>query len=181
MMKSKFFIDKHHRIWGSPLMIILLVALSYGCFKIMDLFHVPNVKPLDLFMFMSKDECMVTLRDWHYWGYMKAFYFYILDCLWAVLWNSMLYYFYHTVLIFQHKILFLRSYLFRLIVCIYVMDLLENTTMVWMIKLYPQIPDLLFYFNRSMTLLKWSGVAIVLLATILSAIIMLFRKERPHA
>ncbi|MCK5243124.1 hypothetical protein KAR34_11805 [bacterium] len=182
-MKQKLnrYIDRHHRILASPIMIISLIFLGISCLKIMSIFEISEGKPLDLFIFLSKAECLVTIRAWSQLGVKGTAFFYILDCVWAIIWNLSLYYVYNLVLKYRHSLLFLRIKFIGLFSLILALDYLENATIVMLAGSYPAISDLLFYISRGTTFLKWLGIVVFWALLIVSYLRTLKRKENKYA
>ena len=174
------YIDRPHQIWASPIMIVALIFLGYSCLKIMGHIEVGG-KPLDLNIFMSNAESWATIRAWSQSGVKNTMIFYILDCVWAIIWNSSFYFVYNVVLKYRHSLLFLRNKFIGLLALVLALDYLENATIVMLAGSYPAISDLLFYSSRGTTFLKWLGIVFFWGVLIVSCLRALKRKENQYA
>lgn len=152
------FVDARHRLWASPWTLVLVVVLGALCLRVMDGFHAPDVRPLDLFIFMPREECLVTLQAWSARGVRDARIFYALDGVWAAVWTSSFAFAYHRALAHRPGLLPARPWVTRLLVMTWLLDFAENATIVALIQRDPEVGDGLFAASRGLTATKWAAI-----------------------
>lgn len=126
--------------------------------QVMDRFHVQGVRPLDLFPFMSQEECLVTLEAWRARGLGDAAAFYALDGVWSALWISFFAAIFHRALVYRPALGQARLWVGRLLMSTWLVDFSENATIVALVHRSPHVSDGLFWASRGLTAAKWAAI-----------------------
>lgn len=176
-------LDSHHRRWASLATLLAILAASAVCLSLMNRFHVTDGSPLDVTLFMSRAESMVTVAAWSASGSQRTITFYLLDCVWAVLWNSFFYFLFHRALRGRGRRALepLRSAVAFLLMGVCALDYLENASIVSLAMRYPDISSLHYGASRVLTHVKWLGIATFFLVLVVGSLWPNKRGPNDHA